>query len=489
MLLRSVLVTIFALPALISAQQVPIFNGVIGGVPSPDIHDCKSPETFSDITPTTPGKLRGVVENSGICETTPHVYQASGYGDISANKSVWFWFFAARKNPDKAPLVTWFNGGPGSSSMLGLFQEHGPCRIKNDSTGVHLNPASWNNVANVLYIDQPIGAGFSYGTENVDSSQKAAVDVWKFLQIWFEDPRFSKFAHRKFGIWAESYAGHFGPTFATYFLQKNAAIRLGTQKGIPINLKVLGIGNGLIDPISQYPSYIQYAQSNPYHALVNSSVIAAANTTWSEPGGCRDQIIACNHGGSNAVCAAAKTFCDGKMVAKLSGIWDIFYVPTAKPDPYPPKLDKYLHNSAVTSKIGSQSKWVKRNNHVYDQFAKAGDWMRTSLPDLETVINAGVRTVIYDGDADYFFNYKGVEAMTLSLNTTVSAQFKKQKFETYDVKGKPAGLYKNAGTFSYLRVFGAGHEVPAYEWRDVARGTATLQMFTQIMSDHHLSST
>jgi carboxypeptidase C (cathepsin A) len=204
------------------------------------------------------------------------------------------------------------------------------------------------------------------------------------------------------------------------------------------------------------------------------------------------------------------------MVAKLSGIWDIFYVPTAKPDPYPPKLDKYLHNSAVTSKIGSQSKWVKRNNHVYDQFAKAGDWMRTSLPELETVINAGVRTVIYDGDADYFFNYKGVEAMvrplcflllhpptssnlchdrvdtmvqTLSLNTTVSAQFKKQKFETYDVKGKPAGLYKNAGTFSYLRVFGAGHEVPAYEWRDVARGTATLQMFTQIMSDHHLSST
>jgi hypothetical protein len=28
-----------------------------------------------------------------------------------------------------------------------------------------------------------------------------------------------------------------------------------------------------------------------------------------------------------------------------------------------------------------------------------GDWMRSSLPDLELVINSGVRVLIYDGDA------------------------------------------------------------------------------------------
>lgn len=44
------------------------------------------------------------------------------------------------------------------------------------------------------------------------------------------------------------------------------------------------------DPLSQYPGYMQYAQSNPYHPLVNSSVIAAANTAWSQVGGCRDQV-------------------------------------------------------------------------------------------------------------------------------------------------------------------------------------------------------
>ena len=84
---------------------------------------------------------------------------------------------------------------------------------------------------------------------------------------------------------------------------------------------------------------------------------------------------------------------------------------TANPDPYPPRLESYLQSSAVTSKIGSQNTWVSTSIDVYAQFAASGDWMRSSLPDLEAVINSGVRTVIYDGDADYILNYIGIEAM------------------------------------------------------------------------------
>lgn len=70
MILRSLLIPAFALPTLISAKQFPIFNGVKGGVPPPgDVHYCKTTtEAFSNIDDTrTPGELRGVVENSGIC--------------------------------------------------------------------------------------------------------------------------------------------------------------------------------------------------------------------------------------------------------------------------------------------------------------------------------------------------------------------------------------------------------------------------------------
>lgn len=76
-----------------------------------------------------------------------------------------------------------------------------------------------------------------------------------------------------------------------------------------------------------------------------------------------------------------------------------------------------------------------------------------------------------------------------SLTTKYSDRYHTKSFRTYNVNGWPAGLYKNAGRFSYLRVFGAGHEVPAYKWRGVRRGAAALQMFEQIMSDQRLSST
>ena len=76
-----------------------------------------------------------------------------------------------------------------------------------------------------------------------------------------------------------------------------------------------------------------------------------------------------------------------------------------------------------------------------------------------------------------------------SLDTKFSADFAKQNFSSFTVNGEPAGLYKNVGTFSYLRVFGAGRQVPAYGWGDVPRGAAALQMFTQIMSNTPLSGT
>lgn len=65
----------------------------------------------------------------------------------------------------------------------------------------------------------------------------------------------------------------------------------------------------------------------------------------------------------------------------------------------------------MTSKIGSQSTWVETSSSVFNRFGTTGDWMRSSSSNLELVINAGVRTVIYDGDADYILNYIGVEAM------------------------------------------------------------------------------
>lgn len=99
--------------------------------------------------------------------------------------------------------------------MYGLFQEHGPCFISNDSTSFNHNPFSWNTNVNIMYVDQPAGVGFSItNPPRVGTSQEAAVGVWSFLQIWLRDERFSGFVGREVGIWTESYGGHYGPVFA-----------------------------------------------------------------------------------------------------------------------------------------------------------------------------------------------------------------------------------------------------------------------------------
>ncbi len=90
---RAVLVGLLPALSQVLAGQVPVHNGVIGGVPEASTRVISSAGVLAatgdgTAVQTTPGKLR-VVENSGVCETTPSVYQASGYGDLTTDQSLW----------------------------------------------------------------------------------------------------------------------------------------------------------------------------------------------------------------------------------------------------------------------------------------------------------------------------------------------------------------------------------------------------------------
>ncbi|KAI0719349.1 serine carboxypeptidase [Cerioporus squamosus] len=429
----------------------------------------------------TSGSLR-IVENSGECETVPGVYQASGYADIDPDNSIYFWFFEARNSPDIAPLTLWLQGGPGGSGLVGLYQENGPCRINNDSSSVSFNPFSWNNASNMIYIDQPIPTGFSQGTRNPNNSVDAAQDVWQFLQILFADPRFGQYKENDFGIWTESYGGHYGPMFAKYFLDQNAAVASGSIEGVTINLKNLGIGDGLtVIPLVQYESYLTYAQSNPYFPTATNDTLTSANQSWSEAGGCRDLIVKCHNTTDAADCAIAQNHCDSDVAHRLSGSRNPDYILADIFDTYPPDITLYVNDIARKERIGAEGAFSEVNSGVLFDFA--GEWMQNSLPTLEAVVDAGVRTILYVGEADYLFNYFGVEAMLAQMQTKFSSGWAKQDFSSYTVHGEPAGLFKNAGTLSYLRVPGAGHEVPAYKFGNLGVGEAALRMFSQIVSN------
>ncbi|RDX57218.1 serine carboxypeptidase [Lentinus brumalis] len=429
------------------------------------------------------GGLR-IVENSGECETVPGVHQASGYADIDADNSMYFWFFEARENPETAPLTLWLQGG---CSLVGLYQENGPCRINNDSSSVSFNPFSWNNVSNMIYIDQPIPTGFSQGNRNLNNSVDAAQDVWQFLQVFFADPRFEQYQNNDFGIWTESYGGHYGPIFAKYFLDQNAAVASGSIDGVPINLKNLGIGDGLTDPLVQYESYFTYAQSNPYFPTATNATLTSANQSWSEAGGCRDLIVKCYNTTDEFDCAIAQNHCDSDVAHRLSGSRNPDYILADIFDTYPPDITLYVNDTARKERIGAVGDFTEVNSGVL--FSFAGEWMQNSRPTLEAVVDAGVRTILYVGDAVSVFCIVADELTNPSMQTKFSSEWAQQDFSNFTVHGEPAGLFKNAGTLSYLRIFGAGHEVPAYKFGNLGTGEAALQMFSHIVSNNPLSAT
>ena len=183
---------------------------------------------------------------SGVCETTPGVNSYSGFIDISPTSHTFFWFFESRNDPANDPVSLWLNGGPGSDSLIGLFQELGPCNVTANLTTA-VNPYSWNNVSNLLFLSQPVGTGFSYSEEEagsfadytgvfvntsyqpatgrwpvvdatvLDTTELSAVAAYHILQGFYSAlPQLDSGVNSTvFNLWTESYGGHYGYELTT----------------------------------------------------------------------------------------------------------------------------------------------------------------------------------------------------------------------------------------------------------------------------------
>ena len=92
----------------------------------------------------------------------------SGMLTVSPTKALHYIFVESLNDPVNDPVVIWFNGGPGCSSLLGFMQENGPFVIDDNSTVIIENPHPWNGMANMLYIESPAGVGFSVGNTTND---------------------------------------------------------------------------------------------------------------------------------------------------------------------------------------------------------------------------------------------------------------------------------------------------------------------------------
>lgn len=172
-----------------------------------------------------------------------------------ANSDIFYWWFPSRNDRAKDPLILWLTGGPGCSAELALFVENGPYKLSKDAKTILKNEYSWNTNANLLYVDQPLGVGYSERKKvkeevGLDTSEnQVREDMFYFLQEFVK--LYPEFKGRDFYITGESFAGHYIPQVGNYMFKN--------QKDIDLQLKGLAIGNGFVNPSVQYKGYADFA--------------------------------------------------------------------------------------------------------------------------------------------------------------------------------------------------------------------------------------
>lgn len=229
------------------------------------------------------------------------------------------------------------------------------------------------------------------------------------------------------------------------------------------------IGNGWYDPLIQYQAYYNYSvdPGNTYnYAPYNDSMKAWMYNNLYGPGNCYDMIVDCNTRGINEVCSYADNFC----YLQVENIFDIvagrdeYDIRELTPDPFPPEFFvDYLNTPKVQQAIGAYVNYSESNAAVSTAFGTTGDDGRvlTTVTDMKKLIDANLTVIMYTGDADYNCNWLGGEVVSHEIGAPgyESAGYT----DIISSDGIVHGQVKQAGKFSFLRIFESGHEVPFYQ--------------------------
>lgn len=136
----------------------------------------------------------------------------------TGNHELYFWYFPS-SNPDSEDEITvWMNGGPGASSLEGLLQENGPFLWQYGTFKPVPNPWTWVNLTNMVWVESPVGTGFTQGKATAISERDIARDFMGFFKNFVDVFDLHK---RKIYLTGESYAGMYIPYLADEMLNAN----------------------------------------------------------------------------------------------------------------------------------------------------------------------------------------------------------------------------------------------------------------------------
>ncbi|XP_019427446.1 PREDICTED: serine carboxypeptidase-like 40 [Lupinus angustifolius] len=377
--------------------------------------------------------------------------------DKSVGRAFYYYFVESQHSKKTKPLLLWLNGGPGCSSLgYGAMEEIGPFRVNSDRKTLNQNIYSWNNAANILFLESPAGTGFSYSNKSSEyetsGDRKTAIDNYVFLVNWLE--RFPEYKKRDFYIVGESYAGHFVPQLAQTILQQNKK-----ANHTIINLKGIMIGNPVIHDERDNKGTYDFLAS---HAIISDQTAYDFNKFCNNSSDPKNIPIQCDK--------AQDEFSKDTDDIDLSNI----YAPNCKNDDDPnltattkmnsivndPCSDDYVHTylnrGDVQEALHANVTKLKYTWELCSSILLWVDSSPTIIPLLHEFLNNRLRVWIFSGDVDGIVPITStkysIKEMNLSTKTAWHPWFIDREVGGY------TQVYKGDLTFATVR--GAGHQVP-----------------------------
>eukprot|EP01084_Bolivina_argentea_P216921 368405_1 len=432
--------------------------------------------------------------------------QYSGFLDLNNSHHYHYWLTESLNDPDKDPLVLWLNGGPGCSSLYGMLYENGPIHIDIKGNLYDNTQFSWNQNANVIYLESPVCVGYSYidNTKHCNMNDTSTADdnyhaMLKFLE------KFPVYKDTPFFVIGESYGGTYSPTLTLRILQGNAD--QDDEHNPIINIKGFAVGNGVSkrEDIANSRWWFQYHHGMISEKLWNNMLINCCTSPYDRK--------SCNFiGSTNASCQSALTqarkhCCDdinpynildecwyARKMLKQEAIFNGF-------DDLMPEIDSnmtcdlegwggnvYLNRPSVRNAIHIPS---VLDDLMWDQCAALGtklNYTQIWPPDLNPVYNdifkldAHIHMTMYNGDLDMVCNFLGDEWFLDDMNLTVINEWR--EWYVTDDNGKQVGGWTKdwdrGNGIHFVTVRGSGHMVPLY------RPQAALKLFQYFVQNKQL---
>ncbi|XP_010277705.2 PREDICTED: serine carboxypeptidase-like 50 [Nelumbo nucifera] len=305
------------------------------------------------------------------------------------------------------------------------------------------NPGAWNRKFGLLFLDNPIGSGYSIAAtpeeiprdiDTVVNHLFVALNAFMSLNQLFKS--------RPIYITGESYAGKYIPAIGCYILQQNSLVSTSHK----LNLKGIAIGNGWIDPINQltsipnnvyFSSLINEKQKIELEALQVEAITLAGEGKWRQ------------------ATQAIKDFMH--KLQQMTGLATLFDL--RRKDRYLNEwVGEFLAEEDVMMAFGAKSLIQKTCSRDVSE-ALIEDYMQCARYMIEELLNK-TKVLLYQGEFDLKAGVVANKAWINQMSWDGVEKFLMARRKIWNVNGSLAGYVQQWASLTHVVVLDSGHMVP-----------------------------